>query len=105
MATGDGKSLGLLARIKKVLGTSGFLLSTRQVAQVEDEVAKELARAPRIAILGETGVGKSSTLHALSNAGAEIDHIKPCTLETSEYTVVTEIRGGHGAIRVFDMPG
>jgi predicted GTPase len=99
------KPAGLVGRIKRVLGGLGFLLNRHQLAEVSGEMAKDLARAPRLAIIGECGVGKSSTLNALFNAGAEIDNIRPCTLETSEYTVVTEIEGSHGAIRVFDMPG
>jgi predicted GTPase len=96
---------GLFARIKRVMGGLGFILSPRQTAGVAGELAKELERAPRIALLGETGVGKSSTLNALFNAGAPIDHIRPCTVEPSEYAIVTEIEGSHGPVRVFDMPG
>jgi len=101
----SAKPVGLVARIQRVLGGLGFLLNRRKIDGVADEMAKDLARAPRIAIIGECGVGKSSTLNALFNAGAEIDDIRPCTVETSEYAVVTEVNGSHGPIRVFDMPG
>jgi predicted GTPase len=99
------QSPGLLGRVKRVLGGLGFLLNERQLSSITNEVAQELDRAPRIALLGETGVGKSSTLNALFNAGAPIDHIRPCTVEALEYAVVTELEGSHGPIRVFDMPG
>jgi small GTP-binding protein len=99
------KPTGLVARIKRVLGGLGFPLNRGQIAGVADEMAIELARAPRIALIGETGVGKSTTLNALFKAGAQIDDIRPCTVETSEYAVVTEMNGSHGPIRVFDMPG
>ncbi len=99
------KSAGLLDRVKRVLGGLGISLSPAKTSAIADELSKKLKRAPRIALLGETGVGKSSTLNALFNAGAPIDHIKPCTLETVEYTVVTEREGSHGPILVFDMPG
>jgi predicted GTPase len=96
---------GLIGRIKRVLGGLGFLLNRRQIGKVAAEMAKDLARAPRIALIGETGVGKSSTLNALFKAGAKIDDIRPCTVETCEYAVVTERNGSHGPIRVLDMPG
>jgi small GTP-binding protein len=105
MAKSTAKPSGLVARIQRVLGGLGFVLSRRKIAKVADEMAKDLARAPRIAIIGETGVGKSTTLNALFKAGAQIDDIRPCTVETSEYAVVTEMNGSHGPIRVFDMPG
>jgi predicted GTPase len=105
MAKSTRDSLGLLGRIQRVLGGLGFILGRSQTSAVAEELADELQRAPRIALLGETGVGKSSTLNALFNAGAAIDHIRPCTVETAEYAVVTEMEGSHGPIRVFDMPG
>jgi predicted GTPase len=95
----------LLARIKRVLGGLGVILTPGQTSGVASELAEELKRAPRIALLGETGVGKSSTLNALFNAGAPIHHIHPCTVEPAEYAIVTEVEGSHGPIRVFDMPG
>jgi predicted GTPase len=100
-----GKPPALIERITRVLGGLGFLLNRRQIGKVAGKMAKDLARAPRIALIGETGVGKSSTLNALFKAGAKIDDIRPCTVETCEYAVVTERNGNHGPIRVFDMPG
>src|SRR4051812_30259337 len=99
------RKAGLLASISRLLGGLGFSLNRKQVSQVGDKMAQELARAPRIAIIGETGVGKSSTLNSLFKAGAPIDDIRPCTSETSEYAAVTEMNGTHGPIRVFDLPG
>jgi len=54
---------------------------------------------PRIAVIGETGVGKSTTLNALFNAGQEISHTRACT------QVETELSVDSGKLRVFDMPG
>lgn len=54
---------------------------------------------PRIAVIGETGVGKSTTLNALFNVGQEISHTRACTQVETELTVEG------GTLRVFDMPG
>lgn len=54
---------------------------------------------PRIAVIGETGVGKSSTINALFNAGREVSHTRACT------QIETELLVKDGALRVVDMPG
>jgi small GTP-binding protein len=74
-------------------------------AAVENKIADE---SPiKIALIGQTGVGKSSTINSLFNAGSEVSHTSPCTHEAQEYAVdVKEISGTSGKpIRVFDMPG
>lgn len=54
---------------------------------------------PRIALIGETGVGKSSTINGLFNSGCEVSHRLACTQHEQELTVK------EGKLRVFDMPG
>lgn len=64
------------------------------------ELETEESRPPRIALIGETGVGKSSTINALFSKGLPISHTKACTQEESE--IVGE---GGRPVRVIDMPG
>lgn len=96
----------LLSRIEGVLGFFGIRLTSLQVDKIADKLADEFTNSPRIVLIGETGVGKSSTLNALFNAGVPIDHIRPCTQEAVEHIIaVTEIKGANGLLRIFDMPG
>lgn len=49
---------------------------------------------PHIAIIGETGVGKSSTLNALFNAGRGISHTEAFTQEEAAIEVsVSQMQG------------
>lgn len=56
---------------------------------------------PTIAVVGETGVGKSTTLNALFNAGAAVGHSRPTTSRVNAY----DHRGSKGIVRVLDLPG
>ncbi len=67
---------------------------------VQKQVEEEAAKPPRIALLGETGVGKSSTINSLFNEGLEISHTKACTM------IEREVIGKAGEkIVIVDLPG
>lgn len=69
---------------------------------IEDRVDNE--PPPRFAFIGETGVGKSSTLNALFNAGLEVSHIEACT-PTVQGVEVSFNEVVNGALVAYDMPG
>jgi len=70
------------------------------------EAAREAEPIPAIAIIGFTGVGKSSTLNSLFNAGRDITDVRPCPQEAEELHITcSERSGSKGSIRVWDMPG
>jgi len=61
---------------------------------------------PKIAIIGFTGVGKSTTLNALFNAGQPTSDIRACTQKEAEIIGdVSKYTGSKGSIIIYDMPG
>lgn len=72
--------------------------------KVEQKVRDE--PPPKIAIIGQSGVGKSSTLNALFNAGQGISHTEAYTQIESELKITIDtVSGEKGTIIVYDMPG
>lgn len=55
----------------------------------------------RIAVIGESGVGKTSTINALFNTDLPVSHTGSCTQNPDPVQVTTE----KGTIEVIDMPG
>jgi len=71
---------------------------------IQDKVDNE--PPPRFAFIGETGVGKSSTLNALFNAGLGVSHTEACTQEVRGIEIsFDEVEGANGALIAYDMPG
>src|SRR2546421_636876 len=59
--------------------------------------------SPQIAFIGDAGVGKSSTLNALFNAGQEVGHEKATTQIEAGIKVTTEkVHGEKGNLLVYD---
>ncbi len=77
-------------------------------AQVLEKLqdAYEQEPPPTIAIVGETGVGKSTTLNSLFNAGAPVGHSRPTTRNSDLFQVhAYDHNGNKGIIHVLDFPG
>lgn len=71
---------------------------------LKDAFAKE--PLPKIALIGLAGVGKSSTINALFNAGQPVSHIRACTKKDVAITTDASVyTGSKGEIIVYDMPG
>ena len=83
-------------------------LSDVEKERMGHEVDKAIASepVPTIAIIGEAGVGKSTTLNSLFNAGAMVGHSRPTTKVAGGFDVeISDHHGNKGDIRVIDMPG
>ena len=57
--------------------------------------------APKIALIGKTGVGKTSTINSLFNTKLTISHTEACTQKSEPIT----LSNGKGKLIVYDMPG
>jgi len=84
------------------------------LSQIDQKIAQE--PPPRVALIGETGVGKSSTLNSLFNAGLEISHTEACTQAAMEIRIplgsmiaskmrIDTVEASLGDLIVYDMPG
>ncbi len=62
---------------------------------------------PSIAVVGDSGVGKSKTLNALFNAGVEVSHTRACTREGIALNIDFTREGDEWErlLTVYDMPG
>ncbi|MFD8111033.1 MULTISPECIES: GTPase family protein [Streptomyces griseus group] len=70
----------------------------------EYKKAIETEAPPRLVLIGEAGVGKSTTINALFNAGQEVGHSR-ATTDRAWAIPVQEVNGSHGTLEVVDMPG
>lgn len=82
--------------------------SSEQIDHMIDVVQDKIKGIPlpRIAIIGFTGVGKSTTLNALFNAGRPTSDIRACTqAEAPIIGKVDKYTGSNGSVIIYDMPG
>ncbi len=81
-------------------------LSKQQLEELRKAAKGELSVPPRIALIGECGVGKTTTINAMFNTGLPTSHVKACTQESHELHIpVSEVVGEKGSIKIYDMPG
>jgi predicted GTPase len=85
-------------------------ISEQQLDQLARSIEERIDSEPppRIAFIGETGVGKSSTLNALFDAKLDISHTEACTQQEVAIEVKvapTSIQASKGMLVFYDMPG
>ena len=72
-------------------------------ARVHSRLAEEAAKPLFVAVMGQTGVGKSSLINALFDTNLPTDPVRPCTMEPVEVTV-TSTTAEH-PLTFVDLPG
>jgi uncharacterized protein len=65
------------------------------------EKEQALKTPPKIALIGTSGVGKSSTINSLFGTNLSVSHFQACT-SVEEEIIIT---GKNGDIAIYDMPG
>jgi hypothetical protein len=81
--------------LRRVLGDKDFKI-------FEKLVQEELAKPPKVAIIGKSGVGKSTTINSLFGLEEKVSHTTHGTTEASKRII--ELPNG-GKLTVIDMPG
>ncbi|MFD5142312.1 GTPase family protein [Streptomyces sp. NPDC058401] len=86
-------------------GRSDALTAAEQEALLRGyDAALDAERPPRLVLIGESGVGKSTTVNALFNAGQPVGHTR-ATTDHAYAIQVEEVSGRRGMLEVVDMPG
>ena len=72
--------------------------------EIKKEITKIRTYVPKVAVFGDTGVGKSSLCNALFGKDiAKISDVEACTREPKE--ILIEGEKGKGGINLIDVPG
>lgn len=93
-------------RVKEQLLHQGA--SLKEIALITEQLKNEIKNVPlpKIAIIGFTGVGKSTTLNALFNAGQPTSNVRACTQKEAPIIGdVSKYTGSKGSVIIYDMPG
>jgi len=85
----------LIKKLHKVLGEQEF-------KQFQHILQNELAKPPKIAIIGKAGVGKSTTINSLFNLQENISHVGAGTTIDNERAIILP---DGSKLSVIDMPG
>lgn len=100
------RMLKIFSQLVSPLKNSG--MTDKQIDDLQLKLTKKIQEIPdpTIAFIGFTGVGKSSTLNALFNAGQDVSDVQACTQYAQVCTGNLEkYTGSKGSINVYDMPG
>ncbi|MBR5948975.1 MAG: 50S ribosome-binding GTPase [Clostridia bacterium] len=93
-------------KLKKRIAESGIPAELAEQAVEYVQKRFDDLELPIVALIGAPGVGKSSTINALFNAGVEIGDVRATTkVEKPIVGDVSEYTGSKGSVIIYDMPG
>ena len=75
--------------------------SAQAFEMLKQRVMEELDRPTHIAIIGKTGVGKTSTINALFGTDWKISHVRAATKEEQVFIYESD----RGRLKISDLPG
>jgi small GTP-binding protein len=75
--------------------------SAKAFEMLKQHVMEELDRPTHIAIIGKTGVGKTSTINSLFGTDWKISHVRAATKEEQVYIYESD----RGRLKISDLPG
>ena len=78
------------------------LLGLERAKQLLIAMKQEVKKPPKIAVIGQAGVGKSTTINSLFNLQEKVSHTTTGTTEASENTILLP-EGGQ--LSIIDLPG
>lgn len=78
-------------------------LSPQDTKLLNEKLAQEKQRPPKVAILGKAGVGKTTTINSVFNAEWKTSHTIVGTTEAQMKEF--ELKDGGGTLSVVDLPG
>ena len=86
----------------EVLEKIESILSPKEIELIKSKLTKEKSKPPKIAVVGKSGVGKSTTINNLFNAQLVTSHTTTGTKEaiTKEFELPTG-----GTLSIIDLPG
>jgi uncharacterized protein len=101
MKTKDWDSI--VAQYKSKLDLTGVEQTDADVlfGKLKQEVMKELHHPTHIAVIGKTGVGKTSTINQLFGTDWKISHFQAATKEEQVFLY----DGDRGRLKISDLPG
>lgn len=87
-----------------------FQLTGKDKADLNEAIARELAKPPTIGVVGVSGTGKSSTINTLFKTQLAISHTTACTKHFEANEVALEMIDGQAAgqqttLTIYDAPG
>jgi len=92
---------------EKMLQEISKKVSKKEYQEFKKKYDAARAIPPKIAVFGQAGVGKTTTINALFNAGFKVGHTVPVTLKDQTYEVNLKEFGleSGGTLEIVDLPG